>query len=369
MNKRAMAASCGWLGFGAGLLIMGCSGASAVVGGNETGGVGGQGGATPANQPSVKRISTPITSKPGRCLPFELPLNGDGTASCKIFAATPKQADACSCDGTSRAAASNEAQDTVRALAKDTLLCDQPGAPACEDFCVCEDLPAAHADLSACLSNEDAMMDGWCYVSPDLGIGVLDAPCELGPQAKIRFLGAAQFSEKEEGFMVCSQTSSPKAKAEPLGSVCVPSDERSPTFSGFIADEVVIDGGSSACASGICVVQRFQGRVSCPFGSPAGAGECLVPDSNERVSVKVAAQLISRPPSLAATCSCRCAGPGDGPFCGCGAGMDCVPLVADLGFPGDHDAGSYCLPKGATEALEDWETCSAAPERCGDRLY
>lgn len=369
MNKRTVAVGWGGLVLGAGLLALGCSGSSAVVGGNEVGGTGGQSPASTTEQESVKRYSSSISSRPGLCLPRELPLNANGSAACKIFAATPTASGACACDSANRAPVSDKTRDAVRALAKEQFRCDEPDLPACADYCVCEDLPVAGSELAACLDSEEANVNGWCYVSPDVGLGTLDPPCEAEPQAKVRFLGSAVFSEAEDGFMLCSQTSTSLAKARPLGSVCVPSDEESPAFSGFQPGEVAIDANATSCLSGVCVVQQFQGRVSCPLGSPVDAGECLLPTSNERVAVQVKPQLVARPPSLAATCSCRCAGPGDGPFCACGEGLDCVPLVADLGLPGDSQAGSYCLPRGASEPFESVDTCLDAPEKCGDRLY
>jgi hypothetical protein len=368
MKQRMVAASWVWLVFGTGLLALGCSGSSAVVGGNESGGTGGGSSDASPEQESLQRYSTRIRSDPGLCLPRELPLNANGSAACKIFAAAPSGSDSCACDTANRAPVSEKTRDAVRALAKEQLLCDEPDTPACADYCVCEDLPIASDDLPACLDSEEASLDGWCYVAPDVGLGTLSTPCEAGRQT-VRFLGSAVFSEPEQGFMMCSRVSSNGGMAQPLGQVCVPSDEEDPTFSGFTQDEVVIDANSASCASSVCVVQHFQGRVSCPLGSPANAGECTRPGSNERVTAEVKPQLLDRPPSVASTCSCRCAGPGDGPFCSCGEGQACVPLVDDIGLPGDSQAGSYCLPKGATEPSRSIDSCRDEPEKCADRLY
>lgn len=172
-----------------------------------------------------------------------------------------------------------------------------------------------------------------------------------------------------------SETGSTNGRAEgeePLGTVCVPSLELDPRMGGIGLDVVQVDDASSSCASGVCLVQRFRGRVSCPLGNADGR-PCFVPGTNTLVTAPVEAQLVSRPPSLGATCSCRCAGPGPGPFCDCGAAQECVPLVDELGVGDDEYAGSYCVPRGATDGPPPSDTepsCAEFPEQCeGDRPY
>lgn len=350
--------------------MLGCSGESAVVGGIQSQPVGGEAGASaqPDDLGKVTRLLTHVSDGP-ECLPRPLPIEEDGTAACKVFTAS---ADAsCSCDAPNRAPVTDAIRAAVREKARTSQFCGEPDAPACADLCVCEDLEASGDSLNGCLSGDETDGDGWCYVSPPQGIGTLDISCE-GPQARLRFLGSAAFTASEIGYLACSEASEGAQKKRPLGAVCVPSDERNPAFSGFRWDEVTVDTGATDCASGTCLVEGFQGRVSCPLGSGVsggGDGACTLPGSNERVLVKVAAQLVARPPSLAATCSCRCAGPGDGPFCTCNEAQDCVPLVSDLGLPGDPLAGSYCVPRGAVTELPSQATCDADPEQCTNRPF
>ncbi len=51
-----------------------------------------------------------------------------------------------------------------------------------------------------------------------------------------------------------------------VGDPCTPEDEYSSTFAGFNVDEENIESRSFQCATRICLVNHFQGRVSCPQG-------------------------------------------------------------------------------------------------------
>lgn len=366
--RGALGQACGWLVVG----MLGCSGESAVVGGNES---DKGGGTPPAAETEVDKLrreivnirtSSPTGETAGRCLPYELPVDADGTAACKIFTTAPTTS--CACDAPNRAPVPDSVRSVVIAEAQSDGYCGSVG-PACEDLCVCEDVEATGDALSSCLNGEETG-DGWCYVSPAQGIGKLTITCEREPQAIVRFAGAATLGSDEAAFLACSFTSGGVPKKQPLGAVCVPSDELDPTFPGFSRGEVSVDTNATACDSGTCLVQGFQGRVSCPLGSAVGT--CTVPGSTAPVVVQVQAQLVERPPSLAATCSCRCAGPGDGPFCSCAEGQECAPLVDPLGLPGDELAGSYCVPAGAVVPADTYpvDTCDQAPEKCSrDRPY
>ena len=54
-----------------------------------------------------------------------------------------------------------------------------------------------------------------------------------------------------------------------VGDPCTPEDEYSATFSGFNVDEENIESRSFQCLTRICLVNHFQGRVSCPQGQNA----------------------------------------------------------------------------------------------------
>lgn len=51
-----------------------------------------------------------------------------------------------------------------------------------------------------------------------------------------------------------------------VGDPCVPEDEYLTTFSGFSVGEVNVESRSVQCLTRVCLVNHFQGRVSCPYG-------------------------------------------------------------------------------------------------------
>lgn len=51
-----------------------------------------------------------------------------------------------------------------------------------------------------------------------------------------------------------------------VGDPCIPEDEYSPQFAGFKVTEENIESRSFQCQTRICLVNHFQGRVSCPAG-------------------------------------------------------------------------------------------------------
>jgi hypothetical protein len=165
---------------------------------------------------------------------------------------------------------------------------------------------------------------------------------------------------------------------QPLGAPCQPLDELFPEFSAFATSEVNVAIQYPGCASGVCLVNHFQGRVSCPYGQAApddpnqlASPPCLVLDGSERVAVAVAPQLVNRRAEDAATCSCRCASlDGTGPVCPCPIGFECVRLLPfRLGGPDDRSrdlSGSYCIKAGtAYDPSMSHETCDWETQSCG----
>ncbi|MES1172878.1 MAG: hypothetical protein ABUL62_01025 [Myxococcales bacterium] len=151
-----------------------------------------------------------------------------------------------------------------------------------------------------------------------------------------------------------------------LGAPCVPADEWVSDFRGFSVNEVNIDDRAPQCETNFCIVNHFQGRATCPYGQVADAGDCLVPDGSQPVTVSVDAQLVSRQANVAAVCSCRCDGDGPGPYCTCPESMQCEHLVDDLHLSNDsYLAGSYCIPKGSQydSSMRDGPLCVAP--NCG----
>ena len=51
-----------------------------------------------------------------------------------------------------------------------------------------------------------------------------------------------------------------------IGDPCTPEDEYQQYFSGYEVTEVNIESKSFQCETRLCLVNHFQGRVSCPYG-------------------------------------------------------------------------------------------------------
>lgn len=147
-----------------------------------------------------------------------------------------------------------------------------------------------------------------------------------------------------------------------IGDPCVPEDEYHANFSNFAVSEANIESRSFQCETRLCLVNHFQGRVSCPYGQtpenlslPADAPErCRLPGTDgvgagESVDVAVKPWLVERPADDSVYCSCRCDGPDpNASYCECPSGYACEELVPTLGASQDRQqlAGSYCIKAG-----------------------
>jgi hypothetical protein len=173
-----------------------------------------------------------------------------------------------------------------------------------------------------------------------------------------------------------------------LGGACIPPDEDQRDWPGASLQDVVL-ATTDNCATGLCLLNHFQGRVTCPFGQNADQIAALPPDDPNRcrlpfqsgtseaeaVGVAVPPQFSGRPAADAVYCSCRCAAADPtASLCTCDAGFDCVPLVADTGAPGAATyAGSYCVRAGTEydPAASYGAPCGLGPpdagQSCGDR--
>lgn len=140
-----------------------------------------------------------------------------------------------------------------------------------------------------------------------------------------------------------------------VGDPCTPEDEYTTTFSGFDHKEVNVESKSFQCETRVCLVNHFQGRVSCKYGqaqpaTPADAN-CFVPgfkkDPAQTITTSVDPQLYGRQADAAVYCSCRCNGPdANARYCKCPSGYACEHLVDELGIGGGQLAGSYCVRDG-----------------------
>jgi hypothetical protein len=156
----------------------------------------------------------------------------------------------------------------------------------------------------------------------------------------------------------------PGCPAEGVGDPCIPEDEYSPTFSGFAVTEVSTESRSFQCESRLCLVNHFQGRVSCPYGQAASGGRCKLPGTEDAVQVPVDPQLVDRRADAAVYCSCRCAGPDPAArYCECPSGFSCSPAVPELALGGAQLPGSYCIRDGSAYARDRLSAAECDPEK------
>lgn len=176
-----------------------------------------------------------------------------------------------------------------------------------------------------------------------------------------------------------------------VGDPCTPEDEYQASFNGFQVTETNVESRSFQCETRLCLVNHFQGRVSCRLGQasqldpvtnmPLPAGEynpkCSIPGtavtpthSTDNIEVKVPAQLVDRQTEKAVYCSCRCDGPDkNARYCECPEGFQCEKLVDNLKLTQGSGqlAGSYCIRAGSKydPTKSSVETCSDNPKACG----
>lgn len=155
-----------------------------------------------------------------------------------------------------------------------------------------------------------------------------------------------------------------------VGDPCVPEQEYDPAFNGFNKEEVNLESKSFQCQTRLCLVNHFQGRVSCPYGqrpdgtAPTGTdtSPCVIPGTeddkvvgnpaDQRLLSSVPAQCIDRAADKAVYCSCRCANADgrtdDGAnYCACPDGYSCEQLVAPLGGGLNEGlTGAFCVKAG-----------------------
>lgn len=164
----------------------------------------------------------------------------------------------------------------------------------------------------------------------------------------------------------------PGCDADGVGDPCIPEDEYTPGFSGFAVSEVSTESKSFQCRSRVCLVNHFQGRVSCPYGQSseqaASNPACHLPGTSVPVAASVRPQLLDRRAEDAVYCSCRCAGPDpDARYCECPSGFSCSPVVPDFGLGQDQLPGSYCIRAGSeyrASSIDPAQVCDAAQQSC-----
>ena len=133
-----------------------------------------------------------------------------------------------------------------------------------------------------------------------------------------------------------------------VGDPCTPEDEYNPMFPGYSPGEVNVEARSFQCETRLCLVDHFQGRVSCKYGQVAGANNCTVPgDPTIPITAEVSPQLAERTADKAVYCSCRCDGAEkNARYCKCPSGYACEHAIDNIGVGDAQLAGSYCIRNG-----------------------
>lgn len=158
-----------------------------------------------------------------------------------------------------------------------------------------------------------------------------------------------------------------------VGDPCTPESEYKPDFPGFSQKEVNVESGSFQCQTRVCLVNHFQGRTTCPYGSTDKP--CKIPGTAEGsapVSVPVAPSCVNRNAAKSVYCSCRCADVAgrtdDGAnYCKCGDGFTCTQLVTAIETAERGLTGAYCIKAGTTYSDTDDSClkCDSTKNDCG----
>jgi hypothetical protein len=161
-----------------------------------------------------------------------------------------------------------------------------------------------------------------------------------------------------------------------VGDLCIPEDEYQRFFSGYELSEVDVETKSFQCETRVCIVNHFQGRVSCPYGQTVSNGadpRCHIPgtsDAAAAIRVDVKPELVNRRATDAVYCSCRCAGTDSlGRYCQCPTGFTCTELLRDIGIGPTELNGSYCIRAGTEydhATFAPGAPCDRAQRNCGD---
>jgi hypothetical protein len=148
-----------------------------------------------------------------------------------------------------------------------------------------------------------------------------------------------------------------------IGDPCVPEDEYQQYFSGYEVTEVNIESKSFQCETRLCLVNHFNGRVTCPYGQTDMEAKqgmlqpdqelrlCHIPGTSgfdTRIKVAVNKQFTGRRAAESVYCSCRCNGAdSNARYCKCPTGFQCAKLLEPIDRLGSKElAGSYCIKNG-----------------------
>src|SRR5688572_12210230 len=253
------------------------------------------------------------------CIPHDLSFDPDtGRVPCTVIETSLNGApESCRCPSElSRGPASPEVEAVVLRELENAGECNAgTGTPACEDLCLCEVLQTSDNAQDACeTESEHSDTEGYCIVDPAQNHGdpALVSDCPLSRKKLLR-VGMTEPMPNTALHLLCIPKTGDRQDIRGLGAPCLPSIERDPSFPGFTLGMVSVEAQAPGCASDVCLVHGFQGRVSCPYGQTEEQAldtpACFVPGTDVPVQTDVAPQLVARPAELASICSCRCDGP------------------------------------------------------------
>jgi hypothetical protein len=170
-----------------------------------------------------------------------------------------------------------------------------------------------------------------------------------------------------------------------VGVACIPYEELDSSFAGFAVDETSLETSHVDCAAeSVCLIHRFQGRVSCPYGQTEDAltfpssdpRRCVLPwKATEPVNVTVQPQIVERSGREGVYCSALCADSqghrNDGRrYHDCPSGFHCENVDASALAP-KNLSGSYCIRDGTPSLVGvSTEVCEldsgGSSGNCGD---
>jgi hypothetical protein len=162
-----------------------------------------------------------------------------------------------------------------------------------------------------------------------------------------------------------------------VGDPCIPEDEYGADFPGYGVEEVNVEAMSFQCETRLCLVNHFQGRVTCPYGQTVTEEDgtrrapeqvqnpCYLPDGNgHAVLPDVKAQLLKRRAKDSVYCSCRCDGPDkNARYCECPSGYSCT-LLNEIPLGASQLLGSYCVRNGTAYQKNDVGNATCSGDLC-----
>ena len=133
-----------------------------------------------------------------------------------------------------------------------------------------------------------------------------------------------------------------------IGDPCIPEDEYSADFAGFKVTEENIESRSFQCSTRICLVNHFQGRVTCPLGQ-VEPKLCTPSDLKNPGHDKGDCNSATKDMCVEASVFADPCVPGE-KTCPAGTACDAKRKVCACISGGIHKDGQFCLPSNPTDA-------------------